>query len=176
MKSKVNSSTRQASLYPLFVLILVCLLVTGWGCSSSRGNSSASNTYTANVGTATAYDFKDKTQRLFTRYQFQVYRFQETADLIFIETEWKLRYPFEDELAHGIEEAKTRIVAEARPRSRMSSGGSELNRVSFYAENLVRFKQSHEWQPVALSDMLKSYLKEFADDLTTEFRTGIRKF
>lgn len=153
----------------------LALLSVGCGSRSADVSGSRTSTYSADLGTATAYDFRDKTGRLLARYQFSVYRFEETTDLIYLETEWKNRYPFDDEIDQGIVEARTRLIIQARPRIQTPTG-SDLNTVKLVAENLVRFQNSAQWQRVPMSKQLRAYLKRFVDELQTEFRTGFRKF
>lgn len=156
-------------------LSTLALLCVGCGSQSADVSRSRASTFSADLGTATAYDFKDKTGRMLDRYQFQLFRFEETADIIYMETDWKARYPFEDELEEGIAEARTRLIIQARPRTR-NPAGSDLHTVRLVAENRVRFQDSGEWQRIPMSKQLISYFKRFADELQTEFRTGFRKF
>lgn len=95
--------------------------------------------------------------------------------MIYLETEWKSRYPFEDEIQQGVEEARTRMTLQAIPRTRVS-GGSDLNVVRLFCENMVRLRDQTQWQRVPMSKSLMDYLEGFAEDLRMEFRTGIRKF
>ncbi len=153
----------------LFVSLHLC------GCASSRSEDEVAARYTANLGTATLYDFSLKTRQILDRYQFQVVRYESTTDLTHFETGWKPRFPFSDEIERGIEEARTRIFIQASPRGR-SAGASDLSVVRMEAENQVRLRGSQEWHHAPMSKMLREYLREFSDDLATELRTGLRRF
>ncbi len=161
-------------------LIRICVgaFVVGFfamGCAGSSSMDGTPRAFRSNLGTATLYDFNQKTRAILAKYQFVVVRFESTTDLTFYETEWKPRYPFQDEIDQGIEEARTRITIQATPRTRAAMG-SDLNTVRFEAENQVRFRNGMDWHFVEMSDMLKAYLREVADDLATEFRSNIRRY
>jgi hypothetical protein len=161
----------------VLILIAISLMFVVGGCSAagSSDRDVRPDLYTANLGTATQLDFREKTRRMLDRYQFQVIRFEQTTDATFFETEWKLRYPFEDELQQSVEEARTRLIITATPRTRTPMG-SDLHTVRFEAENQVRYRDARDWHYIQMSDMLKAYLKEFCDKLSTEFRAGIRRY
>lgn len=159
-----------------YLLSIILALVILLSCSSSMKKESLSTDYSANLGTATSYDFKEKTQRLLMRYQYELVRFEETSDQIYYETEWKNRTPFDDELELGIVEGRTRFTINAHPRGRIGVGGADLNVVRLFGENMVRYEGSDEWLRVPMSKMLRAYFNKFAEELKLEFRTGIRKF
>lgn len=160
---------------PLVGGMLTLLLNVGCSGSGAASGESAAHTFTANLGTATAYDFTLKTRQLLDRYQFRVVRYEATTDAIFFETEWKFRYPFEDEIQQGVEEARTRLTVTATPRVRATIS-SDLNSVRLEAENQVRYRNAVDWHYTEMSEMLKAYLREFSDKLATEFRAGIRRY
>lgn len=156
------------------VTVLIPFVFAGCAGSASSGDGSA-RAFRANLGTATLYDFNQKTRAILNKYRFIVVRHESTTDLTFYETEWKSRYPFQDELDEGIEQARTRITIQATPRTRAAIGG-DLNTVRFEAENQVFLRGTVDWRYVEMSDMLKAFLREVSDDLATEFRAGIRRY
>lgn len=154
------------------------ILLTGflYGCAGSASTEdSSAKSFTANLGTATVLDINQKARLLLERYQFQIVRYESTVDALYFETEWKPRYPFDDEIGQGIEETRTRIIIQATPRTR-SALGSDLNTVRMEAENQVRLKNGVDWRYAEMSKMLRAYLRKFADDLSTEFRVGLRRY
>jgi len=165
-----------------FLSVELCFLIPILiGCagsgSSSRSGGDSSSSYIANVGTATSYDVRDKTQRLIYKHHYVVFRAEESQDMIYFETEWKDRAPFQDEEEGGILEARTRFILEARPRIRAEvAGSSDLNNVRLIFENLVLRESSPEWIYLPMTAMCKSYVRRIADDLIIDFRTGFRKF
>lgn len=155
------------------ILILISF-ICGCAASSSGGKISLIS-YSTNVGVATTFDFKDKTERILNKYQFQIERYEEYGDRLYIETKWKDRIPFEDEKKDGIIAARSRLIVKARPRTRTGIT-VKLNQIQFIGENLVLFANRESWRPAPLTKMCKAYFKQCADDLKTEFRTGIRRY
>ena len=158
------------------ILLLIIILLSG--CvgtykSKKRSNLSIFNT---KIGTATSIDIKQKARRLLDRYQFQVVRFEETSDEIYIETQWNYRTPFEDEYHQGVVNARTRFIIITNPRTRAYAGGPDLHVVSVRGENEVRLVDKDNWINLPLTDMVIAYFNKFAGDLKTELSMGIRKY
>jgi hypothetical protein len=156
------------------MLLFLALIISGCAGSSS-GKKAASHTYSTSLGTATTFDLNDATTQAFNKFQFQVLRYEESGDRIYVETQWKHRTPFEDEQQAGIVEARTRIIMEARPRIR-SGGGTKLHTIQLIGENSVVFAVANTWVNAPLSSMCKDYLKRIADDLKTRFSAGMRRY
>jgi hypothetical protein len=154
-------------------LVLVCLL----GCSgtSSKGVKNSSNKYSTTVGLASTYDFGDITRKAFDKYQFQVERYVESGDRIYVETQWKLRRLFDDEQAQGVVEAQSRIILETRPRIR-SGGEAKLSTVHFTAENKIMLANTGLWVNAPMSPLCREYFKGFAEDLRTTFSASMRRY
>ena len=147
------------------------------GCSSQLRNTNIESTsFSEKIGNATSYDFTNKSFQHLIKYHYELIRFESNPSQLYLETSWKYRLPFKDEVQLGVEEAKTKIVISARPRKRAILNGSNLNVVRMYAENLVRLIDSDEWIQIPMTNMLKSYLYRVSDDLKTDLLTGIRQF
>jgi hypothetical protein len=157
------------------LIFLLMLFLMGCAASSS-GSKPAALKYTADLGTATTFDFQEKSQRALNKYQYVVERYEEYGNILYLETQWKDREVFEDEQKSGVIEAKSRIILEARPFTRSSAGVTKLNKVEFAAENLVMFENTQSWASVPMTPLCRAYFKRFADDLRTEFRTGFRRY
>jgi hypothetical protein len=157
-----------------FFLGAVSMMVL-WGCAGTSGDGDDVRMYNANLGAATLFDLNQKTRQMFDRYQFQLIRVETSTDMTYYETEWKPRRPFDDEAEQGIAEARTRIIIQATPRTRAVMG-ADMSTVKMIAENQVRFENSVEWQYGTITSMVRAYLKSFSDDLTMEFRTGMRRY
>ena len=157
---------------------LLLLMYVFWGCSGTYTVKKESNpiTFTAKVGTATAYDIEEKTRRLLDRYRYEIVRFEKTYDQIYFETQWRYRSPFEDEYEISVVDARTRIIINARPRTRTYVTGTDLYVIHVRGENQVRLEGSDAWINLPMTDMVMVYLSKFAENLEMEFRTGIRKY
>ena len=159
-----------------FLLSTILTLVLFFGCSGTYQKKTNPTEFNANVGTATAYDIKEKTRRLLMRYQYEIVREEHTYDQEYFESEWKNRRPFEDEIDLGIVAGRSRLTINAIPRTRTAITGSDLYVVRVYGENMVRFQGSDEWIRPTMTDMARKYFAKFAEDLRLELSTGIRKF
>jgi hypothetical protein len=152
---------------------VICISCSASGSSKSKKRGT---TFEKTLGTSTAVEIKRNVPFIFNRYQFEVYRAEESVDQIYFESHWKERYPFEDELAAGAVKAKTRIFVTTRPRYRDKSGYGKVQKVYFTAENQVMMQGSNVWQEFPLTDMFIDYVKKFAADLDLEMRSGIQEF
>jgi len=161
----------------LISISILSTLILG-GCAGTYQSKKKSDltTFNTKVGVATAIDIKEKTRRLLDRYHYQVVRFEETYDEIYIETQWSYRTPFEDEYNQGIVNTRTRFIIVTNPRTRSYAGGVDLHLVNVRGENQVRYVDSDNWVNSPISDMLMTYFNKFAEDLKTELSMGIRKF
>jgi len=156
---------------------LSCFVLVFLTACAGSGGATSSSTYSADVGTATSLDVKDKGTSFLDRQQYQVVRQEETNELIYMETHWRFRSPFEDEVELGVEEARTRLFLRATPRGMRQQGlFSDISVVKLTAENQVRYLGETAWRDAHMTPKLRSYLRKLSDDLSIVFRTGIRKF
>lgn len=157
------------------VLLLGLVFVLGFliGCASLSDGSGG--TYTTTVGTATALDFKTKTPRILSRHQFEIAREEESTDLIYLETYWKSRAPFDDEAEQGIVDARLRLMVNARSRGR-GAMRHDMYTVRIDAENMVQYRGEEGWEYEPAGEMLRSYISRIADELKAELDMGVRTF
>ena len=144
------------------LLTVIIAFIMLFGCSSTHKKKMNPTEFTANIGTATAYDIKTKTRRLLMRYQYEIVREEFSYDQLYFESEWRNRAPFDDEIDMGIVEGRMRITINAVPRTRSSITGNDLNVVRVYGENMVRFQGSDEWVRLAMTNMVRKYFAKFA--------------
>jgi hypothetical protein len=131
-------------------------------CASSGARVSSLNW---NVGEATASDAQEKTIQVLRKYQYQIER-QEGPPSIYIITRWKNRSPFTDEMAVGVQEARTRFVVEARRGSQL------LYTVRVRTENEVRIGDVFE--SAEPTEEFTQYATELAEELRAVLLMGIR--
>ncbi len=153
------------------IVTIVLLLFTGimTGCGSS--NHVGEKTYRSNLGTATSIDIQRIVPAIINRSNYTIYRQDVTLDGIYYETEWRERGLFDDEVALGITNARSRILVNARPRTAQASS---LHRVNFEVENHVIFEGEEDWNKETITDEADSYFSEIARTLSMEFSSGIR--
>jgi len=160
----------------IIMMLLASILLVGCTATYQAEKTTRKSTYHTKIGTATSHDIKEKTQTVLTRYQYQIVRFEETSDEIYIETQWSYRTPFEDEYNQGVVNTRSRIIILTNPRTRAYSGGADFHVVNIYGENEVRLVESDSWITMPLSQMALAYFKKFAEDLKTELSMGIRTY
>jgi len=150
------------------VIILVYIVLHQIGCGVT-GDAA----YSTTVGTATATDIRNTVPRILSKYQYQISRVEESSDQIYVQTQWNNRTPFEDEYDAGVKNARTRIIIEARPRTRV---GTILNTVRFTAENMVLFDLEGDWENRSLSQEGERYIRAIVNDLKADLDMGVRTF
>jgi hypothetical protein len=144
------------------ILIFMFLSV---GCFGSIQNGSYSENYYAQIGVAYRSNFIGVTDHvLFSKYRYILNREEESNRLIYLETAWKDRPVFSDEIEMDITAARTRIIlkAEVRPTG--------LYKISFHAENKFQHKINKEWQRGPISAELRQSLDEIVGDFRHEFK------
>lgn len=154
------------------ILLTIALLISSFlltGCGST--NHVGEKTYRSNLGTATSTDIQRIVPTIINRSNFMIYRHEVTLDGIYYQTEWRDRGLFDDEIALGITNARSRIFVNARPRTAQASS---LHRVDFEVENHVKFEGEEDWNKETITDEAESYFKEIARVLSMEFSSGIR--
>lgn len=154
------------------VLFILCML----GCASGPKGPAKIKTFDEQVGTGYFNDVRTNVERILTKHQYTIFRYNEDSDRITFETDWRYRVPFDDEVALNIVDAKTQLFITARPRIRSFNAESTLYVVRMRAENHVRFLDTEEFVRVPLSKMLQEYLKKIAYDFKMEFEQGLRVY
>lgn len=172
----MGSLSRLGSTTLLNSILVIATLMAG--CASFMGDDTTGyRDITLSAGGAPAHDVYVKTARILNRHMYETVRQEESSQMLYFETRWRYREPFEDEQAQGITAARTRLMVQARPRlAAVAAGGSNLYRVQIVAENMVRLADSQEWVRIPNSKMYTTYIRQIARDLEIEFRLSIRKF
>ena len=144
------------------ILIFMFLSV---GCFGSIQNGSISQNYYAQIGVAYRSNFIGVTDHvLFNKHRYTINREEESNRQIYLETAWKDRPVFSDEIEMDITAARTRIILKAEVRQ------TGLYRISFYAENKFQHKINKEWQRGPISGELRQNLDEIVSDFRHEFK------
>ncbi len=156
--------------------ILVLATALAVGCASAGGGSTGltSRHFQQDVGNATARDVERRTPRILERYHYVIVRHETSERRTYIETDWRTRTPFEDEVARGISSVRSRIIVRARQRG--GAGSAALMVITFTMENLALYEDSGQWRQAVVTDMFRAYAKEIADRLEDEYTRGIRVF
>ncbi|MGH7467183.1 MAG: hypothetical protein ACRENP_04275 [Longimicrobiales bacterium] len=141
-------------------------------CASGGGRGSA--VYQREIGNASATDAVSRALLILSRNHFEVYQ-QEAAPFIRIETHWRTRRPFTDEVALGITNAESRVIVTARVRGETDVGS--VYSVRMAVENRVKVGENMEWNDRTNTPMFR----KFAEEMTGQFRTeliniGVRRY
>lgn len=145
-------------------LLFICIMITDCGRATRSGQETGSKVY--NLGKASEFDIYNTIPRLLRKYQFNVLHDYNTGAYQTIETEWKMRYPLEDEEEVGIVDGKIRLFF------RMRKTMDQLYYVRMEAQNMVRTSDSGGWFNSAMSNMMKQRIDKMADELEREFEEG----
>jgi len=157
-------------------ILSICLLILVMSCAgSSSGERPGDYSYMANIGPVTDYDYEERTRLSLDKYQYQVERSENYGDRKYLETMWKIRSPLEDEAELGITQVKTRLVLNVTPRTRVI-GPTRLFKVQFRGEVMVQFTGIEQWQQIKMTLMRKKYFKNWANELKTEYSSGMRRY
>jgi hypothetical protein len=152
----------------VFALLVLPLLAA---CASGGGGDAV---FRAEVGMSTATQSMTIGERIFSQFQYTVSRTEEPPNLR-METEWRLRPPFDDERALGIVEAESRLVLMGRQRLETELGSQFA--MTVMVENRVRVGTDGEWMDTRNTPQFRAYARSIAERLEQEFRTvGVRTF
>ena len=151
---------------------LLLLLPVFISCAGSAFKEKASSAdYTAKrIELTKGEDFFNAAQLILaSKFQYEIERTEQATPELYLETSWKNRYPFEDEIARGIVKARSRIILRARPHYIGPTDAADLLfNLDFHAENEVLFEGKDEWERVPMSKMLMQYFGRIVDDLKSE--------
>lgn len=152
-------------------LVLGLFLVAVPACAGS-GNGSA--VFRADLGISTAVQSMTISERIFNQFQYTVER-QDDPPNLRMESEWRMRPPFEDERALGIVEAETRLIVTGRQRLETELGSQFA--MTLMVENRVRAGTDGDWRDTYNTPQFREYARSIAERLEREFRTiGVRTF
>ncbi len=138
-------------------------------CASSGGmGSDMSSTVRQNLGNFSATDIQRRTSEIFMRLSYQIDN-QVGPPSIVIETLWKARTPFDDEIAAGNRQAQTRIIIRGRQRRGVTQ--ATLYTTTFEAQNRVRDSATNEWIEIPATESFRAYAMQMARELRLELES-----
>ena len=137
-------------------------------CASSGGMGDMSSTVRQNLGNFSASDIQRRTSEIFMRLSYQIDN-QIGPPSIVIETLWKARTPFDDEIAAGNRQAQTRIIIRGRQRPGVTQ--ATLYTTTFEAQNRVRDSATNEWIEIPATESFRAYATQMARELRLELES-----
>jgi len=143
--------------------IILMLLLSS--CSSILVDKSGIKNY--NLGKASDYDISTTLPRLLRKYQYDILKTSGSSDSYkTIETEWKQRYPLQDEQSQKIKEGRTRLIFRIRKAS------DNLSFVQMEVENMIINPTSENWISMPMSKDLAKEIRHFATEVKRKFSEG----
>lgn len=124
------------------------------------------------VGHATDVDIIDAVPKILRANGYTIYNNRRTDDMIYFETNWRNRVPFEDEEDQGVDDARTRIILRARRSS------ATLFTVRLEAQNQVRgtdLPGGTGWSTIPATDDYKAYILDLSTLIKLEVDAGNRR-
>ncbi len=97
------------------------------------------------------------------KFQFQLKENYSYGNYTSVETEWKTRYPKEDEIEKGVREGRIRIIFRIRKTS------DNLNIVHMEVENQIKIDGGAPWLNDPLSGLVEKDIKRLYIELKQEF-------
>ena len=145
----------------LSLLLLSCASTGGMGFGGSA-------TVRQELGYFSASDIQRRTSDIFMRHSYQIDH-QVGPPSIVIETLWKARAPFDDEIAAGNRQAQTRIIIRGRQRRGVTQ--ATLYTTTFEAQNRVRDTFTNEWIEIPATESFRAYANQMARELRLELES-----
>ncbi|MCH8327029.1 MAG: hypothetical protein IID15_00710, partial [Candidatus Marinimicrobia bacterium] len=129
------------------------------------------------AGEGSLFTVAEKTLRILDRYHYGTVRQESSQQLVYYQTAWRYRLPFDDELEKGVIEARTRLTIRARPRRAAAmAGASNTYAVKMLAENMVQMADTGKWTRMPNSKAYKAYIREIAKTLENELKMSLGVF
>lgn len=153
---------------------LLALLAFG-ACGGSLANRGSVE---ATIGRATLHDVVTQVPEVLHRYGYAIYETRETSNTVYIETDWRGRAPFDDEVEAGSDFARTRFVVRAR------RGGAAFYTVRITAQNQIRLEdggasmdpgaEGPAWTTIPATPMYDDYVSEIMLEIELNVDAGLR--
>ena len=123
------------------------------------------------IGRATARDIVVLVTETLQRHGYIIYNNRRSVDVLYFETNWKSRAPFEDEAAQGADGARTRIIIRARRASDM------FFTLRLEAQNQVSGipYATSRWSTIPATDLYKEYVGELSSEIRLLVEAGRRR-
>ncbi len=143
--------------------VLFCI-----GCApQSSGGTSAleQEQFSSSLGVSYGAEFAGVIRVIIEgKHQYVIIREEATSREIYMETDWKDRTLFQDEIDRNILSARTRLIFRARARH------AGQYTIHMYANNEVILSGTDVWQTGSFSPMLKEMLNDIARELRIEYK------
>jgi hypothetical protein len=151
---------------------LIVLSLSGCG-----GASLPRDVIRYDVGRGSRGDIELVIPEMLVRHGYTIQLRRNTASLLYFETAWLNREPFEDEVQQCEVECRTRIIVEARRQ------GGEIFSVTLRAENsfmagpgMVTPSGEAVWNPLTPTPKFREHIGDISSDIGDRIDAGVRVF
>ena len=152
--------------------VTLLLIVFVAGCAGGT-SLSQEGTYRQRLGTTTRKAVQEKVPEvLASRYGYRFDRRVATQEDIRYITQWAEHTPLDDEQAQGVQNVRTRILVNARPKNRSANTYT----AEFRAEYQVQKSGNGEWVSTAMTEMRREYIDEIYDYMDQQLSSGVRSY
>lgn len=153
---------RQLSVFAVLAAVLAC------------ASGSGSALYRREVGNASFIDAVDRSSLILTRHHYEIVQL-DSIPFLRIETRWRPRPPFDDELGMGVTQAESRVIVIARVRGETEMGS--IYNIQLQVENRVRAGGVPDWNERTNTPMFREYADRIVQDFRQELlNIGVRRF
>ena len=150
------------------------LLLTAVVTTGCAGGSLSRDALRHDLGRGSRGDIELVIPEMLIKAGYAIQLRRDTGSLLYYETAWHVRQPFDDEVDQCTRECRSRIIVEARRQ------GGELYSVSLRAENssLVQTDPaaSAVWMPIDSSEKFREHVSELSETIGLRIDAGVRVF
>jgi hypothetical protein len=153
----------------MFGLMLAAMLA-----AACAGGSLSRDAVREDLGRGSRGDIELVIPEMLIRAGYTIQLRRDTGSLLYYETAWHVRQPFEDEAEQCSRECRSRIIVEARRQ------GGELYSVTLRAENssLVQSDPTADavWTAIESSPQFREHVSELSETIAMRIDAGVRVF
>lgn len=146
--------------------------MVGSACASARLDQSDVQNQ---IGRATERDIVALVPLTLERHGYIIYNNRRTSDMLYFETNWRSRAPFDDEAAQGADGARTRIIIRARKASQhlfslRLQAQNEVSGIPLASDVTVP-----GWSTIPATDQYREYVNELSSEIRMLVDAGQRR-
>ena len=156
----------------LIISIITIPVLWFTGCASMQGDSQERYYHhRSNLGRAMVNDIVENVPNILQgKFLYNVSTIRVTGSLIYYETGWNYRNPFQDEMVRDADQARTKFIVEANLRGRAISGTGQRQsaRIRLSVQNAVLI-EGEGWVGIPAGEGLNQHI----DSVKSELRQAL---
>lgn len=144
-------------------------------CSACAGARLSQSSVQDRIGRATERDIVALVPEILQRHGYVIYNNRRSDDVLYFETNWRSRAPFEDEAAQGADGARTRIIIRARRASEFFftltlEAQNQVSGIPFDSE-----LAGSPWSTIPATDLYREYVAALTLEIQLQVDSGNRR-